>query len=93
MVTVDQFLANEWPMQLDEDFDGACPCSVVEGEGFKVETHCWRTSTFYDSVKCSCRWSGVHVSGLDAETGRKVAEHMRDHNGWTEHTDWEIVIH
>lgn len=93
MVTVDQFLANEWPMGLDEGFDGGCPCCVVEGDGFKVETHCWRTGTFHEGVKCACRWSGVHVSGLDGETARRVAQHMRDNNGWTEHTDWEIVIH
>jgi hypothetical protein len=86
-ISVEQFLEHEWPMGLDPDFDGCCPCATVEGEGFTVRTHCWRTSD-----GCKCQWSGVHVEGLDAETARRVAEHMRDNNGWTEHTDWAIVV-
>ena len=93
MLTVEQILASDWPMGLNPDFDGACPCNVITGDGFEVETHCWRTSRWRNGKKCTCQFSGVHVSGsIDHETKLKIAAHVRDNNGWAKHTDWETVI-
>lgn len=85
MVTVEQVLASEFPLTLVEEFDGSCPCALILGKNFEINVHCWR-------VCQRCQWSGVHVKGLELELAQKVAEHVRDNNGWTNHTDWTIVI-
>ena len=70
------------------EFDGSCPCGMITGENFLVEFHCWRSSCQH-----GCEFSGIHVSGtLDHTTKQKIAEHIRDNNGWTTHTDWNLVI-
>ena len=92
-MTAKELLENDWPMSLarnpdGEGFDGCCPCGTITGDNFAVEFHCWR-------ARCDhgCDVSGIHVSGtLDTATKRKIAEHIRDNNGWTNHTDWNIVI-
>lgn len=72
----------------DEPFDGSCPCGVINGDGYHVRVHCWRAQCLD-----GCEFSGVHVSGsIEDETKRKIAEHVRDHNGWTNSTDWGVVI-
>lgn len=94
-ITAQQILSHDYPMALarcpneeDGEFDGSCPCGEIHGEDFEVEFHCWRSSCKY-----GCEYSGIHVSGtLDSETKRKIAEHIRDNNGWTNHTDWSIII-
>lgn len=87
-------LSHEYPMALarnpsdDGAFDGCCPCGKIDGENFSVEFHCWRSG-----CKHGCKFSGIHVSGsLDQKTKLKIAEHIRDNNGWTSSTDWNIVI-
>ena|ERR1039457_2898504 len=93
-VSAKDLLSNDWPLSLavgsngEEDFDGSCPCCLIHGENFEVEIHCWRSSCQY-----GCEYSGIHVSGeLDKKTKNKIAKHIRDNNGWTNHTDWKIVI-
>lgn len=87
-VTATELLENEWPMSLAEDFDGGCPCGEIQGENFYVRFHCWRSN-----CGCDCKHSGIHVSGeLDTTTKQKIAEHIRDNNGWSDWTDWNIVI-
>jgi hypothetical protein len=72
----------------DEPFDGSCPCGLIHGDGFEVEIHCWRSSCEH-----GCKYSGIHVGGaIDDATKRKIAEHIRDHNGWTTATEWALVI-
>lgn len=85
--TKEELLAHEWPMALAHDFDGGCPCGEIIGENFKVQFHCWRCGCE------SCEFSGIHVSGeLGEDSKRQIAEHIRDNNGWTDATDWSIVI-
>ena len=93
-ITAKNLLDNNWPMSLaknpndDGAFDACCPCGEIIGENFIVEFHCWRSGCEY-----GCRYSGIHVSGsLDSQTKRQIAEHIRDNNGWTNSTDWSIVI-
>lgn len=70
-----------------EDFDGSCPCCMIHGEGFTVRVHCWRSN-------CNeCEYSGIHVHGeLDIDTKIKIANHIRNNNGWSNSTDWNIVV-
>lgn len=93
-ITADKLLSSNLPLSLaksangeGEDFDGSCPCCKIDGEGFTVYVHCWRSS-------CNeCMYSGIHVSGkLDTDTKKKIAIHIRDNNGWTNSTDWNIII-
>ena len=89
--TVDEFLASDWPYEFaigsngeNEDYDGGCLCCRIDGVGFLVEVHCWR------SGMC-CEFSGIHVTGdIDDATKQKLAEHIRDNNGWTGQTDFAI---
>lgn len=85
-LTVAQILAHDWPMSLDPGWDGCCPCCTLDGDGFTVEVHCWRTRI----DGCGCKHSGIHVTGLERSQALAVATHIRDHNGWTDHTDWTI---
>jgi hypothetical protein len=94
MTTVKELLENSCPMSLancpnDEGaFDGSCPCGEIHGENFEVVFHCWRSNR-----DCECKHSGIHVSGtIDRKTKIKIAEHIRDNNGWSKATDWNIVI-
>jgi len=88
-LTVAGFMAHEWPMMLDPEFGGACPCCHVRGNSFTIDVHCWRTR----HEGCGCEYSGVHVAGdIDRATAKKLAEHMRDHNGWTGYTKWKLVF-
>lgn len=90
-VQADALLAHEWPLALalcpneeDGPFDGSCPCAVIHGDGFEVETRCWRVAGGH---------SEIHVSGsLPRADLQRIAEHIRDHNGWTNATDWEIHL-
>lgn len=94
-VSSEKLLADNWPMSLarcpnEEDgaFDGSCPCGRIEGDGFAVEFHCWRS-------KCShgCEYSGIHVTGtIGIEEMKKIARHIRDNNGWTDRTDWTLTV-
>ena len=96
LVSVEEILTHPSPLGLgraangeDEGWDGSCPCCLIHGEGFEVEVHCWRRG----GCEHGCKYSGVHVSGtLDKATKLKIAECVRDNNGWTERTDWNIVI-
>ena len=88
MTTVDEILASKNPLSLAVDFEGGCPCCLIEGDGFEVEVHCWRTNL----NGCGCKYSGIHVQGLPSEVAQRVAEHVRDNNGWTDHTDFAIVV-
>lgn len=93
-VRADELLASDWPMKyasaangMDEGYDGSCPCGLIHGEGFEVEVHCWRSG-----CQRGCQYSGIHVSGtLDETTLRKIGEHIRENNGWTNHTDWNVT--
>jgi len=95
LVSASEVLACDWPLKLacapngsDEGYDGSCPCALIHGENFEVEVHCWR-----GGCEHGCKYSGIHVSGeLDKATKRKIAEHIRDNNGWTNHTDWTLVV-
>ena len=94
LVRADELLASDWPMKYacaangtDEGYDGGCPCGLIHGEGFEVEVHCWRSGCSH-----GCQYSGIHVSGsLDEGTLRKIGEHIRENNGWTNHTDWNVT--
>ena len=88
MPTVDEVLASDNPLSLAADFEGHCPCCWIDGGDFAVEIHCWRQKL----SGCACKYSGIHVQGLPADVAQRVAEHVRDNNGWTEHTDFEIVV-
>lgn len=51
LIKSEELLAHNWPFALamcpneeDGKFDGSCPCAVFHGDGFHVETHCWRSS-------------------------------------------------
>ena len=91
LVRADELLAHEWPLGLalcpnEEDgaFDGSCPCAVIHGQGFEVETRCWRVAGGH---------SEIHVSGTLPQTDlQRIAEHIRDNNGWTHSTDWQIHL-
>lgn len=93
-VKVDELLTSDWPMKYasapngtDEGYDGSCPCGLIHGEGFEVDIHCWRTGCQH-----GCQYSGIHVSGtLDESTLQKIGEYIRDNNGWTNHTDWNVT--
>jgi hypothetical protein len=93
--TVEKILQSDWPMSFamnpsEEDgaFDGGCFCAKIHGEGFEVETHCWRSSCEH-----GCNFSGIHVSGeICKEDKRKIANHIKENNGWTNSTDFNIVI-
>ena len=94
VVRADELLASDWPMKYacapngtDEGYDGSCPCGLIHGEGFEVEVHCWRSGCQH-----GCKYSGIHVNGtLDENTMRKIGEHIRENNGWTNHTDWNVT--
>ena len=88
MTTVDEILASDNPLSLADDFEGGCPCCMVDGDCFEVYVHCWRNNL----VGCECKYSGIHVRGLPADVGQRVAEHIRDNNGWSDHTDFTIVV-
>lgn len=91
LVRAEELLAHEWPLGLalcpneeDGPFDGSCPCAVIHGVGFEVETHCWRVAGGH---------SEIHVSGTLPQTDlQRIAEHIRDNNGWTNSTDWQIKL-
>jgi len=94
MITPEELLNNDWPLSLamssngEESFDGSCPCAVIRGVGFTVETHCWRSCCEHD-----CKYSGIHVSGtISKRMKQKIAKHVRDNNGWTNSTEWIIII-
>jgi len=93
--TIEKILQSEWPMSFamnpnDEDgaFDGSCFCAKIKGQGFQVETHCWRSGCEH-----GCKFSGIHVSGkILKEDKLKIAKHIKENNGWTNSTDFNIVI-
>ena len=88
MTSVDEILASEYPLTLDPDYEGCCPCAKIGvGDNASVRVHCWR-------VQCEsgCKYSGVHVEGLDHETANKVAQHIIANNPWSTMTDWEVHI-
>jgi hypothetical protein len=80
-----------WPLSLalspnegDGAFDGYCPCAVIHGQRFEVLRECWRVTGGA---------SAIHVSGaLPQALLRRIAEHIRDHNGWTHVTEWAIQL-
>lgn len=83
-MTVEDVLKNSWPMSLDPDFDSSCPCCNINGDNFKVSVWCWRLQA---------GGSLIEVSGsASKEDKRRIAEHIRDHNGWTDRCDWQIDI-
>lgn len=85
ILTIEQILATESPLTLSAGFNNDCPCALLLGMKFEIEVHCWRS--------CSrCPYAGIHVRGLAADVAQQVAEHIRDHNRWTERTEWAIVI-
>lgn len=100
-MTVEEILASETPMGLDPSFDGSCPCFLLEGDGFRIRGHCWR-------ICKDCRYSGIHISGLDFQTATAVGIHIARNNGWSGeqqviehgdhthvsggHTDWTIHV-
>lgn len=92
-VSADKLLAESWPYVFasgpdEETYSGSCPCCFIHGENFEVEIHCWRSNS-----ECDCKYSGIHVSGsISNELKQKLAEHIRDNNGWSDTTDWEIKI-
>lgn len=91
LVRPEEILSHTWPLSLascpnEEDglFDGSCPCAVVHGERFEVEIRCWRVTGGH---------SEIHVSGaLPQQTLQRIADHIRDNNGWTNSTDWQIHL-
>lgn len=89
-VTAAELLASDWPMSFcDPEEDGSpwmcyCFCGDISGANFSVSCACWRLANG------SCL---IKVSGdLDAGTRRRIAEHIRDHNGWTETAEFVIEI-
>jgi len=88
--TYQQLLAHDYPLSLgmngndEEPFDGGCPCCLIHGEDFEVDVSCWREHGGYSEIKVS--------GSLPRETLIDIAWHIRDNNGWTDHTNWEIVI-
>ena len=88
LVTPEEVLESDHPLSLG-DGDGSCPCTTIRGVGFRIHVHCWRVSCDED-----CPHSGIHVTGVVEEPiRRKMAEHIKANNGWTESTDWSIVTH
>jgi len=88
-ISVQDVLDNDYPLSLDPDFDGFCPCAHIKGNGFSIDVHCWRSSF----NGCCCEYSGIHVSGsIDDKQKILLAEHVRKNNGWSESTDFAIVI-
>lgn len=92
-MTVIEILGSDHPLEFATDpngqpFCGSCPCASIIGDGFVVEIHCWRSSCEH-----GCAFAGVHVKGsIGDDEKRKLAEHIRDHNGWTHHTEWSVVV-
>lgn len=93
-ISVKELLETDTPLYLarsangeDEGFDGACPCCIIYGEDFEVNVHCWRSS-------CSiCEYSGIHVTGtIDKDLKQKIATHIKNNNGWSDWTDWNIIV-
>ena len=88
MTSVEEILASEYPLTLDPDYEGCCPCAdIFISDKSGVRVHCWRSNCIY-----GCKYSGVHVEGLDHETANKVAQHIIANNPWSERTDWEVKI-
>ena len=85
MTTIDEILASNSPLNLDPDFDGGCPCAKLEGDGFSIDIHCWRTSR-----NCSCRNAGIHVYGIEGEMAKQVADHIMKNSGWP-NVDWSVT--
>ena len=78
MTSVEEILASEYPLTLDKGYDGCCPCAdILIGDNASVRVHCWRSI-----FACGCKYSGVHVHGLDHETAHKVAQHIIANNAW-----------
>ena len=48
--------------------DNGCPCGKVQGDGYTIISHCWRT-------RDCCEYSGVHYSD---DKGREHAEKIAD---------------
>ena len=88
-ITAEELLAADHPLRYasaangtDEGFDGHCPCCLIHGEGFEVNVSCWRGND-------GC--SSIEVSGsLGHDKLQEIAAHIRDNNGWSGTTDWEI---
>lgn len=88
MISVDEILASDHPLTLDPDYDGGCPCvDILIDRTASVHVHCWRSICIH-----GCKYSGVHVHGLDHETAHKVAQHIIANNQWATTTDWEVQI-
>lgn len=76
MVTAEALLASESPLSFDPTYASSCPCARIEGDGFRIDVHCWR-------IGHCCRWSGVHVTGsLPKATLRKLGSHVKRNAGW-----------
>jgi hypothetical protein len=94
-MTAEELLADLYPMRRaigsngdGEPWDGSCPCGIINGEGFVVEVHCWRASCEH-----GCKYSGVHVDGdIDRTTKERIAKHIIAKSGWSDSTEWNIII-
>lgn len=95
LVSVEELLESDYPMGLAyqagepaEMFDGCCPCGWINGEGFRVDFHCWRSCCEH-----GCEYSGIHVTGTPCEaTLWMIALHIRDNNGWADSTEWNVTV-
>ena len=85
-MTAEQFLKSDFPWEFDENYEGCCPCCEIIGEGFKLESHCWRTCSI-------CKYSGIHIEGiLSSDILLKIAKHYINRSPWKDSTDWEIWV-
>ena len=73
----------------DKEYDGSCPCSDFELDGFHVSTHCWRVSCIV------CEHSGLHIHGkCDIHQAQQILRQIKvlwDTTDWTIYLNGEVV--
>lgn len=87
MHTFSEMMQHPRPVTLDPEYEGCCPCAHIQGKGFKVDIHCWRTSHDH----CDCPFAGIHIKGLSSEDAHQLAEHIMDTIGWP-CIDWTVMV-
>lgn len=83
MISVTDVMDQSHPMSLEPDWDGSCACGEIEGDGFRIETDCWRV---HDG---GC---AVYVDGsISREDKMILAMHVAANTGWRS-ADWYIYV-
>jgi hypothetical protein len=76
-------------LALDDDYIGSCPCATVEGDGSRLEMHCWRSSAWSAGWQCDHRSTCAHLWGVDQEVASHVKD-VLDRMDW--YGEWDVVL-